>query len=283
MVRAIMHGCNGKMGRAITTLAKEDAEVEIVAGVDAYTEVANEYPVFDSIEKCDVEADVVIDFSNAKAVDGLLDYCVEKQIPVVLCTTGLSEEQLQEVEEASKKVAVLRSANMSLGINLLMQLLKEATKVLSPAGYDIEIVEKHHNQKLDAPSGTAIALADSINEAADGQYEYVYDRSQVRKKRDKKELGISAVRGGTIVGEHEVLFAGIDEVIEFKHTAYSRTVFGKGAVEAAKIPCRKRGREIRYVRRSIKIILRGILGQIAGVQSTRQSVNIIVGKNNHII
>ena len=216
MVRAIMHGCNGKMGRAITTLAKEDAEVEIVAGVDAYTEVANEYPVFDSIEKCDVEADVVIDFSNAKAVDGLLDYCVEKQIPVVLCTTGLSEEQLQKVEEASKKVAVLRSANMS------------------PAGYDIEIVEKHHNQKLDAPSGTAIALADSINEAADGQYEYVYDRSQVRKKRDKKELGISAVRGGTIVGEHEVLFAGIDEVIEFKHTAYSRTVFGKGAVEAAK-------------------------------------------------
>ena len=158
MVRAIMHGCNGKMGRAITTLAKEDAEVEIVAGVDAYTEVANEYPVFESIEKCDVEADVVIDFSNAKAVDGLLDYCVEKQIPVVLCTTGLSEEQLQEVEEASKKVAVLRSANMSLGINLLMQLLKEATKVLSPAGYDIEIVEKHHNQKLDAPSGTAIAL-----------------------------------------------------------------------------------------------------------------------------
>ena len=226
MVRAIMHGCNGKMGRAITTLAKEDAEVEIVAGVDVYTEVVNEYPVFESIEKCDVESDVVIDFSNAKAVDGLLDYCVEKQIPVVLCTTGLSEEQLQEVEEASKKVAVLRSANMSLGINLLMQLLKEATKVLSPAGYDIEIVEKHHNQKLDAPSGTAIA--------ADGQYEYVYDRSQVRKKRDKKELGISAVRGGTIVGEHEVLFAGIDEVIEFKHTAYSRTVFGKGAVEAAK-------------------------------------------------
>lgn len=235
MVRAIMHGCNGKMGRAITTLAKEDAEVEIVAGVDAYTEVANEYPVFDSIEKCDVEADVVIDFSNAKAVDGLLDYCVEKSDSCCsFCTTGLSEEQLQEVEEASKKVAVLRSANMSLGINLLMQLLKEATKVLSPAGYDIEIVEKHHNQKLVAPSGTAIALADSIMRQADGQYEYVYDRSQVRKKRDKKELGISAVRGGTIVGEHEVLFAGIDEVIEFKHTAYSRTVFGKGAVEAAK-------------------------------------------------
>lgn len=234
MVKAIMHGCNGKMGQVISGLVKEDDVIEIVAGIDKFTGIENPYPVFTSLAECDVQADVVIDFSNAAAVDELLDVCVEKTLPVVLCTTGLSEEQLQEVEEASKKVAVLRSANMSLGINLLMQLLKEATKVLSPAGYDIEIVEKHHNQKLDAPSGTAIALADSINDVADGQYEYVYDRSQVRKKRDKKELGISAVRGGTIVGEHEVLFAGIDEVIEFKHTAYSRTVFGKGAVEAAK-------------------------------------------------
>ena len=199
MVRAIKHGCNGKMGRAITTLAKEDAEVEIVAGVDAYTEVANEYPVFDSIEKCDVEADVVIDFSNAKAVDGLLDYCVEKQIPVVLCTTGLSEEQLAKVKEAGEKVAVLRSANMSLGVNLLMKLLKDAAKVLAPAGFDIEIVEKHHNQKVDAPSGTAIALADSINEAMADQYVYNYDRSHERKKREKNEIGIVAVRGGTIV------------------------------------------------------------------------------------
>ena len=234
MTRVIMHGCNGHMGRVITDLVSKDDDIEIVAGIDPFDDGHNTYPVFASIKDCDVKADAVIDFASAKAEDALLDYCVEKQIPVVLCTTGLSEEQLQKVEEASKKVAVLRSANMSLGINLLMQLLKEATKVLSPAGYDIEIVEKHHNQKLDAPSGTAIALADSINEAADGQYEYVYDRSQVRKKRDKKELGISAVRGGTIVGEHEVLFAGIDEVIEFKHTAYSRTVFGKGAVEAAK-------------------------------------------------
>ena len=234
MVRAIMHGCNGKMGRAITTLAKEDAEVEIVAGVDAYTEVANEYPVFDSIEKCDVEADVVIDFSNAKAVDGLLDYCVEKQIPVVLCTTGLSEEQLQKVEEASKKVAVLRSANMSLGINTLFKLLQDAAKVFASAGFDIEIVERHHNQKLDAPSGTALALADSMKEVLDDDYFYRYDRSQLRQKRDPKEIGISAVRGGTIVGEHEVIFAGEDEVIEFKHTAHSKAVFAKGAVEAAK-------------------------------------------------
>ncbi len=234
MIRAIMHGCNGKMGRVITGLVKEDENIEFVAGVDAYTAVPNDYPVFESIEKCDVEADVIIDFSNAAAVDQLLEYCVEKQVPVVLCTTGLSEEQLAHVKEASEKVAVLKSANMSLGINLLMKILKDATKVLGAAGYDIEIVEKHHNQKVDAPSGTALALADSINEALDNEYKYVYDRSQVREKRTQKEIGISAVRGGTIVGDHEVIYAGTDEVIEFKHTAYSKAVFGKGAVEAAK-------------------------------------------------
>ena len=234
MVRAIMHGCNGHMGQVITGLIKEDEGTELVAGIDKYTGIANEYPVFESLEKCDVEADVIIDFSNAAAADDLLAYCEEKKMPVVLCTTGLSEEQLAKIPEAAKKTAVLKSANMSLGINLLMKLLKEATKVLAPAGYDMEIVEKHHNQKLDAPSGTAIALADSMNEAMDEAYHYVYDRSQERKKRDTKEIGISAVRGGTIVGEHEVLFAGTDEVIEFKHTAYSKTIFGKGAVEAAK-------------------------------------------------
>lgn len=230
----IMHGCNGRMGQMITNLVKEEAQVEIVAGVDTFDGIQNPYPVFEKIEMCNVEADVVIDFSNAKAVDGLLSYCEEKKLPVVLCTTGLSEEQLVRVKEVSEKSAVLKSANMSMGINLLMKLLKDAVKVLSPAGYDVEIVEKHHNQKLDAPSGTALALADSMNEAMDQTYEYVYDRSQVRKKREKKEMGISAVRAGTIVGEHEVLFAGIDEVIEFKHTAYSRSVFGKGALEAAK-------------------------------------------------
>ncbi len=234
MVRAIMHGCNGRMGRVITGLIKEDEAIEIVAGVDAYTGIANDYPVFESIDKCDVKADVVIDFSNASAIDGLLDFCVDKNIPVVLCSTGLSEKQLEKVEESAKKVAVLKSANMSLGINLLMKLLKDATKVLGPAGYDIEIVERHHNQKLDAPSGTALALADSINESMDNAYDYVYDRSKERKKREAKEIGISAVRGGTIVGDHEVIYAGMDEVIEFKHTAYSRGVFGKGAVEAAK-------------------------------------------------
>ncbi len=234
MVRAIMHGCNGRMGSVITGLIKEDEAIEIVAGVDAFTGIANDYPVFESIGACDAEADVVIDFSNAGAVDALLDYCTAKKLPVVLCSTGLSDEQLKKVEESAKETAVLKSANMSMGINLLLKLLKDAAKVLTPAGYDIEIVEKHHNQKLDAPSGTAIALADSINEAMDHNFEYTYDRSTERKKRSAKEIGISAVRGGTIVGEHEVLFAGMDEVIEFKHTAFSRGVFGKGAVEAAK-------------------------------------------------
>lgn len=234
MIRVIMHGCNGKMGQVITDMVKNDDTAEIVAGIDVVDNRDNGYPVFTDIDACDVPADVIIDFAAAVAVDKLLDYSVKHKIPVVLCTTGLSEAQIAKVEEASRKVAVLRSANMSLGINTLMKLLKEAANIFAPAGYDIEIVEKHHNQKVDAPSGTAIALADSINEARNNEYEYVYDRSQVRKKRDKKELGISAVRGGTIVGEHEVIFAGVDEVIEFKHTAYSKSVFAKGAVEAGK-------------------------------------------------
>lgn len=234
MVKIMMHGCNGKMGQTISRIVKEDSDAQIVAGIDKYMGIANEYPVFESIEKCDVEADVIIDFSNAAAVDGLLDYCAEKKIPVVLCTTGLSEAQLQKVKETSEKVAVLKSANMSLGVNMLLKLLKDATSVLAPAGFDIEIVEKHHNLKVDAPSGTALALADSMNEVLNNEYAYTYDRSQVRKKREKQEIGIMAVRGGTIVGEHEVIFAGEDEVIEFKHTAHSKAVFAKGAVEAAK-------------------------------------------------
>ena len=230
-----MNGCNGKMGQCITQICAQDPDIEIVAGIDMYDGIKNTYPVFASLAECTVDADVIIDFSNAKAVDTLVDYCVEKQIPVVLCTTGLSEEQLQKVEQAYEKVAILKSANMSLGINTLMELLKKAATVFAPAGFDMEIVEKHHNQKLDAPSGTALALADSMNDALEDAYTYKYDRSQERKKRDKYEIGISAVRGGNIVGEHEVIFAGQDEVIEFKHTAYSKAVFAKGAVEAAKI------------------------------------------------
>ena len=234
MVRIIMRGCNGRMGQIISELVEKDQDAQIVAGVDISDHIKNPYPVFKTIGECDVEADAVIDFSNAGTVDELLDYCEANQMPVVLCTTGLSESQLEHVAKASEKTAILRSANMSLGINLLMKLLKEAAATLAPAGFDIEIVEKHHNQKLDAPSGTALALADSINDQMDHAYEYVYDRSQVRQKRGSKELGISAVRGGTIVGDHDVIFAGADEVITFSHTAYSRAIFGKGAIQAAK-------------------------------------------------
>lgn len=234
MIKAIMHGCNGRMGRVVTDIAASDDDIEIVAGIDTYTGADNVYPVFKSIAECDVRADVIIDFSLAGAVDGLLDYSLQQNIPVVLCTTGLSEQQIKKVDAASKHIAVLKSANMSLGVNTMMRLLKTATEKLSPEGYDIEIVEKHHNQKVDAPSGTAMALADTINEAADGRYDYVFDRSGRHEKRDGNELGISAVRGGTIVGEHEVFFCGTDEVIEIKHTAYSKAIFAKGAVAAAK-------------------------------------------------
>ena len=234
MVKIIMHGCNGQMGQVISGIVEKDPEAEIVAGIDIADQGKNSYPVFTDIDACQVEADAIIDFSSAKATDKLLEYSAARQIPVVLCSTGLSQEQLAKVEETSRKVAVLKSANMSLGINTLLKLVQDAAKVLAAAGFDMEIVEKHHRLKLDAPSGTALALADSINEAMDNQYHYVYDRSQKREKRDDKEIGISAVRGGTIVGEHEIIFAGQDEVIEFKHTAYSKAIFGKGAVEAAK-------------------------------------------------
>ena len=234
MVKIIMHGCNGHMGQVISGIVEKDPDAEIVAGIDIADQGKNSYPVFTDIDACQVEADAIIDFSSAKATDKLLEYSAARQIPVVLCSTGLSQEQLAKVEETSRKVAVLKSANMSLGINTLLKLVQDAAKVLAAAGFDMEIVEKHHRLKLDAPSGTALALADSINEAMDNQYHYVYDRSQKREKRDDKEIGISAVRGGTIVGEHEIIFAGQDEVIEFKHTAYSKAIFGKGAVEAAK-------------------------------------------------
>ena len=234
MTKIIMLGCNGRMGQMITDMVKQDDECMIVAGIDIVDNRDNGYPVYTKLADCDVEADAIIDFTSATDFESRMDYAVDKQIPIIECSTGLSEEQMAYLKKASEKVAVLKSANMSLGINLLMKLLKEAAVKLAGDGFDVEIVEKHHNQKLDAPSGTALALADSINEAMDDRYEYIYDRSQVRQKRDKKELGISAVRGGPIVGEHEVIFAGTDEVITFKHTAYSRAVFAKGSITAAK-------------------------------------------------
>ena len=234
MTRIIMCGCNGAMARMLTGIVRDDPEAEIVAGIDMADNGQTDFPVFSSISDCNVEADAIIDFSTPKILTEILTYSKQHKVPAVLCTTGYSDEQLAEIEAATTEAAILKSANMSLGINTLLKLLQDAAKVFAGEGFDVEIVEKHHNQKLDAPSGTALALADSINEAMGNQYEYIYDRSQRRQKRDKKELGLSAVRGGTIVGEHDVIFAGTDEVITFSHTAYSKAVFGKGAVAAAK-------------------------------------------------
>ncbi|NLJ90245.1 MAG: 4-hydroxy-tetrahydrodipicolinate reductase [Clostridiales bacterium] len=233
MTRIILRGCNGRMGQAITQLLQSDDKAQIVAGIDVAGLKKNDYPVFKTFKDCDVDADVIIDFSSPDNLEEEFTYAKENNVPIVLCTTGLSDEQNQRVKEVSKDIAVLQSANMSIGINMLLKVLKLTSKALAESGYDIEIVEKHHNQKLDAPSGTALALADVINEVLNNDYHYVYDRSTQRQKRDKKEIGMSVVRGGSIVGEHEVIFAGIDEVIEFKHTAYSRNVFAKGAISAA--------------------------------------------------
>ncbi len=233
MIKIIMHGCGGKMGHVVSSIVATDDNCEIVAGIDP-RDIEMGYPVFKNIADCNIEADCIIDFSTAAAVPALLEYSKEKNIPVVLCSTGLSEELNNKVVEYSKHVAILKSANMSVGINLIMKVLKELAPVLAAEGFDIEIVEKHHNQKIDAPSGTAIALADAINEEFNNEYKYVFDRSQVREKRSQKEIGISAVRGGTIVGDHDVIFAGRDEVITINHTAYSKELFAVGAVKAAK-------------------------------------------------
>ena len=234
MTRVLLVGCNGYMGRVVSGLVSETDRIVVAAGVDvADSGDQTPYPVYTSYDEIKEDIDVIIDFSSAAAVDAVLDYAVQNKIPLVECTTGLSDAQIARLEEASGQVAILRSANMSLGINILIKLVKEAVKTLGQAGFDIDIVEKHHRRKVDAPSGTAIALADAVNEAGEGRYTYTYDRSQRRMPRPSDEIGISAVRGGTIVGEHEVIFAGTDEVVSFKHNAFSRAVFGKGAIQAA--------------------------------------------------
>lgn len=234
MTNIIMVGCNGKMGQVITDIVNKDENATIVAGVDIFADRKGDYPVYNSMQAVQEDADVIIDFSSPKLLEDILEYSVGNNIPAVLCTTGYSEEDLAKINEAAGKVAILRSANMSMGINTMIKVMETITKTLADAGFDIEIVEKHHNQKLDAPSGTALALADAINGELNNEYDYNYDRSKVREKRKTNEIGISAVRGGTIVGEHEIIFAGTDEVLEFKHTAYSKAIFGKGAVQAAK-------------------------------------------------
>ena len=213
MTNILIHGCGGKMGRVVAELVKNETGCNVVGGIDpAMPEL--EFPVYPSCEACNAEADVIIDFSTAAAIPALLDFARAKKIPVVLCTTALSDETIQLMQETSKETAVLKSANMSLGVNLLLELVQRAAAILADSGFDIEILEKHHNQKIDAPSGTAMAIADAVNQAMDERYHYVYDRSGVRQKREKTEIGIHAVRGGNIVGEHDVIFAGRDEVVE---------------------------------------------------------------------
>lgn len=233
MTKIIMNGCNGKMGQVITRLAKEDEEAQIVAGFDINDSIKNEYPVFTDMSECDVDADVIIDFSHPSSLSGILDFAKKKNIPVVICTTGLSNEQKDEMKKASEEIAVFFSANMSLGINLITALAQKAAAILED-NFDIEIVEKHHNQKIDAPSGTALAIAEAIDETLKNPSEFVYDRHSVRRKRHKNEIGIHAVRGGTIVGDHDIIFAGNDEVIQISHHAASKEVFAVGAIKAGK-------------------------------------------------
>ena len=233
MVRQIIiSGCNGRMGRVVESICEADPDVSVVAGFDVSLE-SRAFPVFVSPANFTGEADAVIDFSSPAALDGLLAFALERKVPLVLATTGYSDEQLAQIDEASKRIPIFRSANMSLGINVLLELVKKAAAVLGDS-YDIEIVEKHHNRKVDAPSGTALMIADAAASALNFKPEYVYERHSVRQSRDKKEIGISAVRGGTIVGIHEIMFAGRDEIIEIKHTAMSREIFANGAVKAAK-------------------------------------------------
>lgn len=232
MVNFLMAGCNGKMGQVIADSVRERTDIKLVCGVDTYTKKKNDFPVYADFTSISEKVDVIIDFSNPSALDGLLTYALENGIPCVLCTTGYSEAQIESINKAAEKIAIFRSGNMSLGINLLIELAKTASKVFG-TDFDVEIVEKHHNLKIDAPSGTALMIADGIAGVREDEPEYVYDRHSVRKKRDKSEIGISSIRGGTIVGEHDVIFAGNNEVLTISHQAQSKSLFAQGAVNAA--------------------------------------------------
>ena len=230
MVKVILNGASGAMGTVVADLISADPDMEVVVGVDRRADMDAAFPIMDSINKVNVAADVVIDFSSVEAADTLLDFIEQKKIPAVICT----EAQIDRINELSSVSPILRSANMSLGINILSKVLAEVAPTLKKAGFDIEIVEAHHRRKLDAPSGTALLLADSINSSMDEKLDYTYDRSDRHEQRRENEIGISSVRGGTIVGDHDVIFAGEDEVISFNHRAYSRKIFANGAIAAAK-------------------------------------------------
>lgn len=231
MVKVLLCGANGKMGHAVRNAAAETENVKIVAGFDINTQ-CDDFPIYDDFNKITEEIDCIIDFSNCEVVGEVLNFARETKTPAIICTTGLSKEQTSMIEFYSREIPIFFSANMSIGVNLMMDLARKASQILD-GSFDIEIIEKHHNQKLDAPSGTALALADAISESVSFAPQYTYDRHSVRKKRDKNEIGIHAVRGGNIVGEHTIIFAGNDEVVEIKHSATSKNVFAVGAVRAA--------------------------------------------------
>lgn len=233
MINILLSGCNGKMGQVISKLVVGDKQLKIAAGYDINDNIQNDYPVFTKLSDCTLDINVIIDFSNPAALNGILDYAVSNKIPLIVATTGLSNKHVNSLNNASKYIPVFFSANMSLAMNLLYDLVKRAAKILENS-FDIEIIEKHHNQKIDAPSGTALAIADALNTALKQKHGYVYDRHSKRKKRNKNEIGIHAVRGGTIAGDHSVIFAGNDEILEIKHTAMSKEIFAVGALRAAK-------------------------------------------------
>lgn len=232
MTKILISGANGKMGKVIAHCIASRDDCEVVGGIDLYTGSTNEFPVVTTPAEFQGQADVVIDFSNPALLDSLLSYCKSRKLPIVIATTGYSKEQIESIKQAATEIPVFFSFNMSLGVNLLVNLAKKATEILG-GQFDIEIIEKHHNQKIDAPSGTALMIADGINEVLDGQMRYEYDRHSKREKRGQSEIGIHAVRGGTIVGEHEVIFAGHDEVLTLTHQAMSKEIFAVGSINAA--------------------------------------------------
>jgi 4-hydroxy-tetrahydrodipicolinate reductase len=233
-MKVLLHGCNGKMGRVMTRILAETPDMEIVCGVDIDPDkAANAYPVYASLAECRETSDMLMDFSHHTTLDGLLAFGISRNMPLVICTTGFTTEEKRRMAEASKKIPVLNSPNMALGVNLLLSLVKQAAEALNDE-FDVEIVEKHHNQKVDSPSGTALMIADAINSALDGSMQYVYGRHSKTGKRQKQEIGIHAVRGGAIVGEHDVIFAGQGEVLEINHSVLSRDVFAYGTIRAAR-------------------------------------------------
>lgn len=236
MKRIILSGCNGHMGHVIQNVISLREDCQIVAGIDLNTQTKADFPIFASFDKVTQEADAIIDFSHPNALDSVLSYSIQTHVPVVLATTGYSEAQKEQINVASKETSVFFTYNMSLGINLIAELAQQVAKVLGDS-FDVEIIEKHHNQKIDAPSGTALMLADAIVDVAVSPLHYEYDRHSKREKRTKNEIGIHAVRGGTIVGEHEIIFAGRDEIITISHSARSKEVFAVGAVNAAVFMC----------------------------------------------